>query len=316
MALQLPPGQSQAATTRDSMAQSSAAPLRHASPLSSPALRSPAARSAQPASRAGSAARRVARAAEKGVRTLGTGLLFALFGIGGVLLATAVIPLLWRLRGEREERELLAQRVVHHSFRWFTGLGSWLRLLALSERGTERLRAPGQLVVANHPSLLDVVYLISRMPQADCVVKREAWSNPFFRPIVRVCGYIPNDGGEAVIEACAERLRRGRSIIVFPEGSRSPRSGLGPFQRGVAYVALESGSPVLPVVIGCRPPALKKGQPWYALPNERLRFSLDVGTPVLASEWLDVAMPRVLAARRVTCELRALFHARLSDGTA
>ena len=266
-------------------------------------------------------ARRASSALEKAVRTLGTGFLFAIFGVGGVVLATVVIPLLCWIRGESEERELQAQRVIHHSFRWFTSLGSWLRLLALEERGTERLRAPGQLVVANHPSLLDVVYLISRMPQADCVVKREAWSNPFFRPVVRVCGYIPNDGGEAVVHECAERLHRGRSLILFPEGSRSPRSGLGPFQRGVAYIALASGCPITPVWIECRPPALKKGQPWYALPNERLVFSLEVGSPVFARDWLDEDMPRVLAARRVTSELRTLFDTRrfeagVADGTA
>jgi 1-acyl-sn-glycerol-3-phosphate acyltransferase len=147
------------------------------------------------------------------------------------------------------------------------------------------------------------------MPQADCVVKREAWSNPFFRPVVRICGYIPNDGGEAVIEECAQRLRRGRSLILFPEGSRSPRAGLGPFQRGVAYIALASGCPITPVWIECQPPALKKGQPWYALPNERLRFSLTVGSPVFARDWLDEDLPRVLAARRVTSGLRTLFGA-------
>jgi 1-acyl-sn-glycerol-3-phosphate acyltransferase len=261
------------------------------------------------------APRRLARL-EKLARTAGTGFLFALFGVGGVLLATLVIPLLCWVRGGGADRELRAQRVIHHSFRWFTALGSWLRLLALEEHGTARLRAAGQLVIANHPSLLDVVYLISRMPQADCVVKREAWSNPFFRPVLRVCGYIPNTDGEAVIAACAERLARGRSVLLFPEGSRSPSAGLGRFQRGVAHIALASGCPITPVWIECRPRALVKGQPWYALPNERLRFSLRVGGPVFARDWLDPELPRVLAARRVTAELRSLFETEVSRGTA
>jgi len=56
----------------------------------------------------------------------------------------------------------------------FVRLGTRLRLFALSESGTERLREGPGLVVANHPTPLDVVFLISCMPQADCIVKREA----------------------------------------------------------------------------------------------------------------------------------------------
>ena len=250
------------------------------------------------------------------MRTLGTGLLFAVFGIGGLLLATVVIPPLGWLRGPGNDRELMAQRVIHHSFRLFTWFGSRLRLLGLDEHGTERLERPGQLVIANHPSLLDVVYLISRMPQADCVVKRELWRNPMLRSVVRVCGYIPNDGGEAVIDACSERLSRGRSVILFPEGSRSPYGNLGPFQRGAAYVALASKCPITPVVIQVRPPALKKGQPWYALPNERLRFSLEVGESFFARDLLQEDLPRTIAARRITVGFRSLFDARLADAIA
>ena len=256
------------------------------------------------------------RGVERVVRTLGNGMLFAVFGIGGLFLATVVIPLVAWLRGPGSDRELMAQRVIHHSFRFFTWFGSSLRLLGLEERGTERLRTPGQLVIANHPSLLDVVYLISRMPQADCVVKRALWRNPMLRSVVRVCGYIPNDGGEAVIQACSERLSRGRSVILFPEGSRSPYGHLGRFQRGAAYVALASKCPITPVVIQLRPPALKKGQPWYALPNERLQFSLEVGETFFAQDVLQEDLPRTIAARRLTVGLRSLFDSRLADGIA
>ncbi len=258
----------------------------------------------------------LARSVERVVRTLGVGMLFALFGIGGFLLATVAIPIVGRRRGPGSDRELMAQRVIHPSFRFFTWFGSSLHLLALEERGTERLRVPGQLVIANHPSLLDVVYLISRMPQADCVVKRALWRNPMLSSVVKVCGYIPNDGGEAVVQACSERLSRGRSVILFPEGSRSPYGNLGRFQRGAAYVALASKCPITPVLIQLRPPALKKGQPWYALPNERLKFSLEVGESFFARDLLQEDLPRTIAARRLTVGLRSLFDARLADGIA
>jgi 1-acyl-sn-glycerol-3-phosphate acyltransferase len=251
---------------------------------------------------------RLGALAERVVRILGTWLLFAIFGIGALVLAGAVLPLLART-GRRGNRALLAQRLIQRSFRAFLRLGTALRLFEVSESGTPHLHGSGLLVVANHPTLLDVVILISRMPQADCVVKREAWRNPFLRGIVAAADYIPNDEGEALVEVCTERLRAGRSILLFPEGSRSPRGGLGRFKRGAARIALRSGRPITPVVVRCDPPALAKGEPGY-LPSRKLRFSIEVGEPIVARGSDDDEAP-ALAARRITAELRSHFHARL-----
>lgn len=248
-------------------------------------------------------------------RKLGTGFLFATFGIGGLVVATVIVPARW-LRRRREDRDLAAQRLIHRSLDWYVRLGTLLGLFRLRESGTGRLGAGAGLIVANHPTLLDVVFLIARAPQADCIVKHEAWRNPFLRPIVASAGYIPNDDGEALVRACVERLRAGRCVILFPEGSRSPEHGLRPFRRGAARVALASRCAITPVVIGCEPPALKKGQPWWRLPNRRLEFSLDVGEPFHAKDVVDESLPPAIAARKLTAHLRSFFEAKVGHGHA
>lgn len=249
-------------------------------------------------------------------RKLATGFLFATFGSGAVILAGLILPILSRLPGKGEDRELMAQRLIHRSFRFFVRLGTLLRVFDLSESGTQRLREGPTLVVANHPTLLDIVLLVSRMPQADCVVKREAWRNPFLRGIVAAAGYIPNDGGEALIAECVERLRAGRSLILFPEGSRSPERGLRRFKRGAAHVALRSGCPVTPVIVSCTPPALKRGEPWYRIPDTKMEFSLAVGEPFHAKDLVRDDVAPVIAARRFTDAMRAYFDAEVLHGEA
>ena len=249
-------------------------------------------------------------------RQLGTGFLFATFCIGGLFLATVIVPASRWLRSEREHPDLAAQRLIHHSLRWYVALGTRLGLFRLSESGTERLGPGAGLIVSNHPTLLDVVFLIARAPQADCIVKHEAWRNPFLRRIVVSAGYLPNDDGEALVLACVERLRQGRNVILFPEGSRSPERGLRPFLRGAARVALASRCPITPVVIRCEPPALKKGQPWWRIPNHRLEFSLAVGEPFHARDVVDENLPPAIAARRLTAHLRSWFEAEVDHGHA
>ena len=244
-------------------------------------------------------------------RIAATGSAFALFGIAGLLLAAFVFPILRRFTGSSLERERRAQRLIQRCFRAFM---AYMQLVGLSEirvRGGERLAESGpHLLVANHPTLLDVVVIGSLMPQLDCVVKREAWSNPFMRGVVEAAGYIPNDAGEQLVDHCVERIEQGGSLLIFPEGTRSPEGGLGTFQRGAAHTALRSRQPLLPVSIRCDPPTLMRGQKWYDVPPRRMQFSIEVGEPI-ALPSPTAGEPRGLAARRMTAELRDFFAKRL-----
>jgi len=165
------------------------------------------------------------------------------------------------------------------------------------------------IVVANHPTLIDVILLISRMPQADCVVKREAWSNPFLRNVVSAAGYVPNDGGVELVETCAARIRAGRSLVLFPEGTRSPRAGLGPFRRGAAHVALRTGCPVQPVAIRPDSPFLSKGEAWWRVPDRTPTSRVTAYPPMRFDRGRGAASR---AAREATNEVRELFLKELS----
>jgi len=136
-------------------------------------------------------------------------------------------------------------------------------------------------------------------------VKRAAWSNAFLRGIVSTAGYIPNDAGSALVATCLERLRTGRSVLLLPEGSRSPMRGLGHLQRGAAHVALRSGAPITPVLVTCEPPALMKGQSWHDVPNPKLEFSLVVGDPLRSKQLTRPDVSQSIAARDLTTELRS-----------
>ncbi|WP_369678325.1 lysophospholipid acyltransferase family protein, partial [Enterococcus faecium] len=82
--------------------------------------------------------------------------------------------------------------------------------------------AKGQLIIANHPSLIDVVVLISIVRNADCVVKADLWKNPFLKGVVKATGYINNDADpEYFLNQCQQSFARGNNLIVFPEGTRS-----------------------------------------------------------------------------------------------
>jgi len=245
-------------------------------------------------------------------RVLATGFAFACFFLGGAALAGVVFPLL-AIRAEgREDR---TQRLIHHVFRLYLAMLRGLGLIGLEVIDGERLAAcEGKIIIANHPTLLDVVFLMALTPRVCCIVKHELWDNRYLKGVVRAAGYIRNDlDPDATIAACRETLDRGNNLIVFPEGTRSRLGEPLHFRRGVANLAMMTGAVIQLVVITCKPLTLTKGEPWYRVPPRRPRFRLEIAHPVDIQRFM--AYPhRGLGARRLMQELHEFYTGRLARG--
>lgn len=237
---------------------------------------------------------------------------FFLFGAGALGAAFFVFPLIHILPIQRNNKADGVQWVIHCLFRLFLGLISALRGMEFTWVGGENIPTRGPfLVVANHPTLLDVVMLVSRLPQADCVVKGELFKNPFLFLVVKCAGYIPNTGGAGVVEESEARIRQGRTVIVFPEGTRSDPGHLKPFELGFAHIAVRADCLVLPVFFECHPPTLSKGNSLFSVPSQKARLRARVGTPIPSARFYTLGQPRSRAVRELANNVHRLFQEKL-----
>ncbi|UTA48714.1 1-acyl-sn-glycerol-3-phosphate acyltransferase [Simiduia sp. 21SJ11W-1] len=246
-------------------------------------------------------------------RLVATGFSFTLFGVGGLIVPLYAVPWLLMTRAG-EVRERRARWLVHIHFRFFINMMRALGIMTYSLQGLERLKAPGQLILANHPSLVDVVLLIGLLPRADCVVKGGLLRNPFMRTVIKLAGYIANDNPEQVLQDARASLARGNSLIIFPEGTRTVPGQRLKLQRGAANVALRLNLPIRPVVIVVTPPTLTKYVPWYKIPpTGPFHMALAV-KPQLAPGELEMQadIPASLAARQLTKRLEQYFTEELT----
>src|SRR6476660_7165088 len=178
-------------------------------------------------------------------RMLVTGACFLLFSSGGAVGSFTVFPALRLMPGGPGERERRVRWMICRFFGVMVALLRITGVMRLETQGLERLhRASGVLGLANHPSLLDVVVLLSAMPRATCVVKDEWWANPFIAGVVNAAGYIRNSEPEQVLEDCDRALGKGAAVIVFPEGTRTRPNEPLKFLRGAAHIALKSARPI------------------------------------------------------------------------
>jgi len=245
-------------------------------------------------------------------RILWTAISFVHVGIVCLLLGLVFFPIIRVGPGTREEKEIRSQRWVHRAVRNFFSILELLQVARLRCDNVERLRQPGMLVVVNHPTLLDAFSLIALMPQADCVVKASHFHNPFLAGAARGAGYIPNTNGPGLVADCVDRLERGRSVIIFPEGTRSNLNSLGPLARGAAYVALKAGCNPLPVTIQCEPATLYRGSAWWDVPERGFTLTLTVDEPLNVKEIIQEPMAVPRAARVLNAALKDHFERRLN----
>lgn len=251
-------------------------------------------------------------------RILATGFCFTLFGLGGLVILLLVFPLLRLTVWRRPLRQALARDIVRVTFRFFCKVMTTTGVISYETRGLEKLQRRGLLVVANHPSLIDVVMLISLLRQPDCVVKASAWRNPFMLGPVSLCGFIRNQNGPQLIEDCIASVRAGSNLIIFPEGTRTRIEALekreaNPLLRGVANIAARGHLSLTPVVITVTAPMLTKQQPWHQAPLKRPHFVLTVHDDINPADIVPADAAPTLAARILASHLSDFFSRELKN---
>ncbi len=135
------------------------------------------------------------------------------------------------------------------------------------------------ILVCNHRSYVDIFACLGYLPiQFRWIAKAQLFRVPFLGWAMSRIGYIPIERGSpkkayrSMLEA-AERVKNGVSVLIFPEGTRSPDGRLQPFKKGMFLIALKSKAPILPITLLGTAEILPKGK-WFARPGN-VRIIID-----------------------------------------
>jgi len=247
------------------------------------------------------------------IRWVGTGLSFFLFGVGGLVQSLLIHPLIWLLVRNSKRRRQISRRVVGGSMQLFVWAMRSLGVLDYAISGREHA-APGKpyLILANHPSLIDVVFLLAIFPGANCVVKESIARNPLFYGLMKAAGYISNSDSVSMLYHAVEHIQQGESLIIFPEGTRTKGGARPVFSSGAAAIAVRTGCECLPVFIDCWPATLTRADHWYRIPDDKVRFTAAIQQPFDVAPWLSDTGDQRGATDRVSKELQGYFLAGLA----
>lgn len=196
-------------------------------------------------------------------------LVFGVVGLALNILSLVALALPVRRRMEPVARKWIRMACDF----WFRGMHA-AGILRVRWVGFERPLPPGTVLVANHPTLIDAILIMARVENLICIFKPRLMRNPAIGPVALLAGYVAAEGGVGLIRGAAAAVRAGRSLLIFPEGTRTaPGTELGPLKSGFALIARQAHAPIQFVRVRATPGLTARGRPWWKLPEQLPLFA-------------------------------------------
>ena len=193
------------------------------------------------------------------------------------LVYSVAAPLIYLLLPKRLRRSTWRAAIMW-LFRLFLGSLNLTRRCHFELEALDALRTEHALIIApNHPSLLDAVMILSRLPNISCVMKADLMNNVFLGIGARLAGYIRNEPLRKMVMLAQQDLQNGGQLLLFPEGTRTIHDPVNPLTGSIGLIALHARVPVQTVLIETDTRYLSKGWTLFRKPPLPLHFRVRLG---------------------------------------
>jgi 1-acyl-sn-glycerol-3-phosphate acyltransferase len=235
---------------------------------------------------------------------LGIAVLTALLGPVVVVAAMFGVP---------EKPGGIYQRCMHAWCRWILRISG----VRLEVHAGERLSATdGQVFISNHVSWYDIFALAAVIPRYTWVAKAELKRLPLFGQAAKAAGivFIDRDNRKAAFESyklAAEDVRRGRSVIICPEGTRGKDYHLRPFKKGPFVLAIASQAPIIPTLVYGTREIMPKGS--FRIRSGTVHIHFLEPVPTQGYTYEDRAKVMEIVWARMADEMRRQYGVQTSE---
>ena len=234
---------------------------------------------------------------------------YSVFAVGAILMTFIVVVGIGPLPVEIHKKRNWVRRLIMVAAWLYIRMMRMLGLLTFDLNSIKGLHRPGSLIIANHLTLIDALFLMSVSARTCFIVKAALADNPITSGLIQLAGYIPNcEHGTQLLDHAVDVLQNNESLVVFPEGTRSAQPGSFKFKRGAANIALITNCVIQPIYIECEPLALRKGEKWYHLPERPSHYKFSTLPLVHVDAHIDLSQPVSLQARVLTRHLQSLYN--------
>ena len=198
--------------------------------------------------------------------------------LGLICLSVTLLAFPMRALLPRAFSKRLGRRLVTHVTRGYLNFLGRMGACRFDLSALDALKnGPAMIIAPNHPGLLDAVMILSRLPNAACIMKAELVNSVFFGAGARLAGYIRNTPLRTMVQLGVDDLGRGSHLLLFPEGTRTTRFPVGAMQGTTGLIAKKAGVPVQTVFIETDSGFLGKGWSLMWTPKMPITYRVRLG---------------------------------------
>ena len=231
---------------------------------------------------------------------------FAFFGLGSVGLGLIAIPLM-SLFIKKENRRKVFCTLVHNLWAFFTDFlqvtGS-VKFNITKEQRDFLTNLKGKIIVANHPSYIDIVLLIGLIPNSLCVVKSEIKKNPVMSNIVKSTYLVNDEKNDTLKEEAKQALDNGYNVIIFPTGTRSEEGTKLKLHSGAASAAIYANAEIVPLHITCDYKFLAKNQKIYDAGEKPITYTITVNEEINVKDYTEQDLTKIQMRNRINSTIK------------
>ena len=225
--------------------------------------------------------------------------LFAFFGSGALILNFIIFPFINFFISE-EKRIYISSNIIHSSWKFFINMILFCKIIRINFHNKDRLKdIKGKIIVANHPTYIDILILIANMKNTLCVAKKELKKNFFMANIVKTAYIVNDENNLEFINETKNALDSGFNIIIFPTGTRTEENKELKLHKGASNLAVQCNKDIIPVYINCSRKFLAKGQKVYDAGRDIIDFDITINETIKIEEINGLNLTEIQKRNRI-----------------
>ena len=239
--------------------------------------------------------------------------LFAFFGCGALIINYIVFPYISLFVKEEEKRKAYCN-VIHKTWKFFCTMMQKAGAIKVELTNPEKIKnLKGKIIVANHPSYIDIVLLIGSVPNTICVAKKELKKNIFMGNIVKSLYLINDEESEKMLKNTVEILKEGYNIVIFPSGTRTQENEPLKLHKGAALMALHTHCDIVPVHISCDYKFLAKHQKVYDAGEKPVTYTITINDEIKIEDFSKENLTQIQQRNRINETIKQKISASIQN---
>ena len=227
--------------------------------------------------------------------------LFILFGCGALFERYFIFPF---QSGKNQNYNTL-----HKSWKFFINLMQKLKIIKLSVDNMPKIEGiKNSIIVSTHPSFIDVLILMSIIPNSTCFVAKRLADNPFLKGMVKLLFILENQTVEEMINETKEKLDEGLNVIIFPMGIRHRKHETPKIRRGTALIAQKMKKNIVLLDMETSFDFLQINQPIYDAGEEAVEYKLQYLGEIDIKNYLDKYSDEVTFNTIITRQIGKILY--------